>query len=130
EGHFYEDDSTCFERRYDLVLASASIHYVEDWKALLARLGGATRRFLLVTRLPVVLQVPSYVAVQRPRRHGFHTEYRGWVIRRGELLAHAESLGLELDREFLIAERPRIARAPESCRYRGFLFRPPRSSRS
>jgi hypothetical protein len=30
---------------------------------------------------------------------------------------------MELMREFIVDEQPVVARAPEQCRYRGFLFR-------
>lgn len=127
DAHFHEDDESCFARSYDLVFASAALHYVEDWRSILGRLAAASRRYLLVTRLPTVEHAPSYVALQRAHRHGFRTEYLGWVIRRDEFLEHAAQLGLTLEREFLIDERPHIPRAPGPCRYRGFLFRAARS---
>jgi putative methyltransferase (TIGR04325 family) len=127
DARFYDQDRDCLARDYDLVMASASLHYVEDWSGLLARLAVASRRFLCVTRLPLVERVPSYVAVQRPHRHGYCTEYQGWVINRGEFLKRAAAAGLALEREFVIDERPHIVRAPEPCRYRGFLLRPARS---
>jgi len=121
-SRFFDDDS-CLSAKYDLVLSSSSLQYDEHWPALLDRLAGATRRFLLVTRLPVVIDAASYVMVQRPHRHGYLTQYAGWVIRRSELLDRASRSGLVLDREFLIQEHPSIAHAPAPCVYRGFLFR-------
>jgi putative methyltransferase (TIGR04325 family) len=122
EAHFYDDDATCFARTYDLVLASSSLQYSEDWPATLARLAGAARRTLLVTRLPVVEGSRSFVVRQRAHRHGYRTEYLGWVIDRGELLERAAALGLTLEREFLIESLRRIHRAPQPCASRGFLF--------
>lgn len=124
DAHFYDDDSVCLARRYDFVMASASLHYREDWPALLAGLASATRGLLLVTRLPIVQRAGSFVAIQRPHRHGYFTQYQGWVINRSEFLDRARGLGLSLEREFLIDERPHIKRAPEQCQYRGFLLRP------
>lgn len=124
EARFYDDDAACFARDYDLVMASASLHYREDWPLLLAKLAGAARGFLFVTRLPIVERADSYVAIQRAHRHGYRTSYLGWVLNHREFLDRATALGLALEREFLIDERPRIRRAPEPCRYRGFLFRP------
>jgi len=120
---FFERDDECAGRTYDLVLASSSLHYSEDWRATLRLLAGMTGRYLYVTRLPVVRQAPSYVVVQRPHSCGYHTEYQGWFLNREELLGAAAGLGLELLREFLIDEHPPVPHAPEPADYRGFLFR-------
>ena len=37
EVTFWTDDA-CLEREYDLVVASSSLQYAEDWRALLGRL--------------------------------------------------------------------------------------------
>jgi putative methyltransferase (TIGR04325 family) len=103
EAAFYEDDS-CLERQYDLVLASGSLQYSEDWRGDLTRLAGATGGHLYVTRLPVALRSASFVVVQRPYAYGYETEYLGWVINRDELLGAAASSGLELVREFLMVD--------------------------
>lgn len=123
EAVFHDDDGSCFARRYDLVMASSSLQYSEDWAGTLGRLAGAARAYLYVTRMPFVRRAGSYVAVQRPHRYGYRTEYPGWVLNHAEFLARAAACGLALDREFLIDERPHIKGAPEPCRYRGFLFR-------
>lgn len=120
--HFYSDDS-CLERSYDFVLASASLHYSEEWQSVLGGLRMATRSYLLVTRLPTVTKSPSFVFVQRPYPYGYDTEYIGWCLNHSAFLAQAEQLGLTLVREFIIGERPSIKGAPEQCQYRGFLFR-------
>jgi putative methyltransferase (TIGR04325 family) len=60
DQHFYADES-CLERTYDFVLASASLHYREDWQRVLAGLSKATGKYLYITRLPTVVQAPSYV---------------------------------------------------------------------
>jgi putative methyltransferase (TIGR04325 family) len=121
--HFCVDES-CLERTYDFVMASSAMHYTEDWQGLLAGLGRATRGYLYVTRLPTVLNAPSFVFVQRPYSYGYNTEYLGWCLNRAEFVGEAERLGLTMAREFILAERPPIANAPERCQCRGFLFRP------
>lgn len=121
DQYFYSDKS-CLERKYDFVLASTSIHYTEDWQSLLAGLAEATQHYLYITRLPTVLHTPSYVFVQRA--YAYNTEYLGWCLNRDRLLSEAEKIGLELIREFVIAETPSILYAPEQCQYRGFLFQP------
>jgi putative methyltransferase (TIGR04325 family) len=124
EARFYEDAEECFARTYDLVLASSSLHYSEDWKGLAERLALATRSYLYITRFPVIHRLPSFVAIQRPYRHGYHTEYLCWFLNRREFLGHMSTLEMEFVREFLIQERPYVHGAPEQGEYRGFLFRP------
>ena len=74
-GTFYDNDDDCFARDYDLVLANGSLEYSEDWKSVVGRLAAVSRGYLYVGRLPVVHQVESFTAIQRPSRHGYVTEY-------------------------------------------------------
>ena len=129
EQHFYIDES-CLGRTYDFILASASVHYTEDWQGLLAGLARAAHGYLYITRLPTVLQAPSFVFIQRPYAYGYNTEYLGWCLNRASFLSEAEKSGLTMVREFVIAERPSIANAPEQCQFRGFLFRSPGGGRN
>ena len=39
--------------------------------------------------------------MQQAHEYGYQTEYISWVINRDELLSHAASLDLMLEREFL-----------------------------
>jgi putative methyltransferase (TIGR04325 family) len=121
---FYVDEDEALAKRYDLVVASSSLHYSRDWRPLLARLAAATTGYLYVTRQPFVTKVDSFVVVQRPHRHGYQTEYPGWFLNRDEFLTAAGELGLKLEREFLIWEIPNVPNAPEAADYRGFLFSP------
>jgi putative methyltransferase (TIGR04325 family) len=124
EARFYDDES-CLEQRYDIVLASASLQYSEDWQGTFARLAGATRGYLYVTRLPVAFRAPSFVVLQRAYAYGYDTEYIGWVVNRDELLREADAARLEVVREFLLAAQFAAEGAPESpVGHRGFLFRP------
>ena len=121
-GTFHEDDESCFARDYDLVLASGSLEYSENWKHVMRRLAGASRRYLYVARLPIVHRAASFTVVQRPYRHGYATEYVSWVLNRQEFLGHVGSVGMTLIREGLLGEGPTIRGAPEQCEIRGFLF--------
>jgi putative methyltransferase (TIGR04325 family) len=121
EQRFMADES-CLARTYDLVMASTSLHYTENWRALLTELVHATSGYLYVANLPVVRRVPSFVFIQRPYRYGYETEYLGWCLNRDELIAHAVSAGAKLQREFVYGRAPAIDGAPEQNEYTGFLF--------
>ena len=122
EVAFVEDES-CLARGYDLVFASSVLHYARDWPAELARLAAAARQYLFITRLFTAAGVDTFVVVQRPHRHGYHTEYISWVLGRDEFLAAATAAGLALEREVLVDEAPRVQGAPAPVQVRGFLFR-------
>jgi putative methyltransferase (TIGR04325 family) len=122
EVHFHDDES-CLDGSYDLVLASNSLQYTEDWHRLVARLARATGRYLLLTRVPVVASAASYVALQRAYRYGLGTEYLGWVFNSDELVGAVNDAGTELVREYRFAQGPLIHGAPEQPETRGFLFR-------
>jgi putative methyltransferase (TIGR04325 family) len=123
EVHFHEDDS-CLDRAYDLVMASSSLQYTEDWESLLARLAGAASGFVYLAGVPVVLSTPSFVVLQRAYKYGFDTEYLSWVFNRDELLECAQRANLELFREFLLGYKPLVSGAPEQSETRALLFRP------
>lgn len=115
----FHDDDAALDGRYDLVVASSSIQYAEDWRALLERLARSAERYLYLARVPIALEAPSFVVLQRPYVHGYDTEYLGWVLNRGELLAAAPPLA----REFLLDARFSAAGAPEEpVDHRSFLF--------
>ena len=117
-------DERCFERTYDLVVASTSLHYSEDWLALLGRLADVTTSYLYIANLPTVQQASSFVFIQRPYQYGYNTEYLAWFFNRDEFLQATESCGLHLAREFIHGYQPLIHGAPEQNTYRGYLFRP------
>jgi putative methyltransferase (TIGR04325 family) len=126
---FHDKSDDVSKRQYDLVLASSSIQYFENWSGILRKLAAVTRGYLYVTRVPIVHRVPSFVVVQRPYQYGYKTEYLGWFLNRQEFLERAKDAGLDLVREFLIQERPIVKGAPEQSEGRGFLFRPSRVNR-
>jgi putative methyltransferase (TIGR04325 family) len=119
EVEFHEDDS-CLDRRYDLVMASASLHYEPDWRSLVGRFADAAERHLYLARVPVAFDAGSFVVLQRAFAYGYETEYLGWVVNRGELL---DAVPLPLAREFLHDARVSAAGAPDDpVGHRSFLF--------
>jgi putative methyltransferase (TIGR04325 family) len=123
EVTFETDAEACFGRRYDLVLASSSLQYVEDWRSLLRHLAAASIAWVYVTRLPLVQRAETFVVVQRPHWAGYHTEYICWVFNRPEFLAACGAAGLALEREVLIEQGGLAAGAPERFTWGGFLLR-------
>lgn len=123
DAHFHDDDS-CLDRTYDLVVASDSLQYSPDYADMLARLAAATGRWLFVAQVPTARHAASFVVAQHPDAYGYDTDYLGWVINRGDLLAAAARTGLELEREFVAPGAIDAEGAPERPVYlRSFLFR-------
>lgn len=122
DATFHVTDDEALGRGYDLVVASSSLQYVQDWMAILATLAASSERWLFITRQPFVDRVPPFVTIQHPASYGYDTEYPGWVLNRGDFLTFVAGLGLTLRREMLTGEQPGIPRAPEQPVYRGFLF--------
>jgi putative methyltransferase (TIGR04325 family) len=118
----FTTDAAAEARRFDLVMASNSIQYAPDWRAQVSELEHETEGFLLITAVPTVFSVPSFVVLQRTQRYRFDTEYLSWVFRRDEVVDAGEESGLVLDREFLQSARPEIRGAPEQPVTRAFLF--------
>jgi len=124
DASFHDDDS-CLDRRYDLVLASSSLQYSEDWRGTLRALARAAGSYLYVTRVPLALRSPSFVVLQRAHRYGYDTEYVGWVLSRDELLGEAAAAALRLVREFLLFGEIDAEGAPERpVEHRAYLFVP------
>jgi putative methyltransferase (TIGR04325 family) len=123
EVTFVSEDDGCLGERYDLVFASGSLQYENDWRRLLSRLAASSRSWLYVARLPVVVRAETFAVIQRPQAYGYRGKFVSWVFNRQEFLDHAIAVGLSLEREFLLCERAHVVGAPEQFDSRGFLFR-------
>lgn len=115
----WHDDDQCLSRAYDLVIVSGSLQCMRDARPFLSKAAAAVANggSLFLTRVPVV-EGASFVAVQRV--YGgtmFHEQFN-----RTELLAIVGASGLQLVREFVIGDRPKIVNAPEQCEVKGWLF--------
>jgi putative methyltransferase (TIGR04325 family) len=124
EARLYDDERDVLGRAYDLVVSSSSLHYFEDWRAVIRKIAAAARGFLYVSRLQTVASAASFVAVHRVFRAGY-TEYLSWCINCQELVSCVQECGLELVREFVFSDGWTIRGAPEKGVSRGFLFRRP-----
>lgn len=123
EVTYLDDDHLALSRRYDLVVASSSIHYSRDPYKIIGDLCDSVGEWLLVTRTPIVEHSQDFVVVQRPHAYGYLTEYPGWFMNRTRLVNSVTRKGLSLERQFLVGEQPSLPNAPEIARYYGFLFR-------
>jgi putative methyltransferase (TIGR04325 family) len=121
----FTTDATTEARRFDVVMASNSVQYARDWRAQVDELVAATDGCVLLTAVPTVFSVSSFVVLQRTQRYRFDTEYLSWVLRRDEVVDAVVESGLVLDREFLQSARPEIRRAPEQPVTRAYLFTRP-----
>jgi putative methyltransferase (TIGR04325 family) len=119
---FVPSDDECFERRYDVVIASSSLQYAENWRQVAQRLAHSANEWLLVTSLPVVRESPGFVISHRAHRYGLRTEYLAWVLNARDLITSISDEGFELEREFLLGEL-RVPRVREDISFGGFLFR-------
>jgi hypothetical protein len=126
EVTFYDADE-CFERSYDMVIASNSLRYEEDWQQLLRQLVHGSANSAFLTHVRTVRQQHSFVVLQRAHRYGYATEYLGWVLNRDEVLRAARTAGLELERELGRLPELTVAGAPEPFPHSGLLFRADRS---
>jgi putative methyltransferase (TIGR04325 family) len=124
----FTTDASVDGRTFDLVMASNSLQYASDWRAAVAELVAETDGYLLLTAVPTVFSVPSFVVLQRTQRYRFDTEYLSWVFQRDELVDAVVAAGLVLDREFLQSARPEIRAAPEAPVTRAYLFARPSES--
>lgn len=122
DAHAHVDPAAALAERYDLVLASGSLHYARDWRDQLQRLAAAAASDLYLCRLPVVEHAASYVYSQRVDGLGYASEFHSWCLNRTELLAAVAALGFLLERSFVADEIAPAAGAPEPGRYAGFWF--------
>jgi putative methyltransferase (TIGR04325 family) len=120
---FVSSDDECFSRTYDVVVANSSVHYVEDWKAIVARLAQVTDSWLLINAQPVVRRSPSYVVVQRLWSLGFQGAFFSNVVNRDEFVSEVTRHGFTLVRELMSWGEVPYRGAPEDTTGTGFLFR-------
>lgn len=122
EINFCSDDS-CLDPRYELVMSHGSFYYSQDWQNTLFKLARASVDYLLITRVPFVTQVPSYVSLERLYQFGYEVETLCWTLNRSDFLNESKRLNLTLVREFITGQTYQIRGASEQPIFRGFLFR-------
>ena len=111
----------CLDKTYDLVMISGSLQYVEHWQEFLCDISKAVApgNYLYLTRVPVIEEAESYVAVQK----AFDSRLLHMQFNRRDLLKGVEQAGFEMVREFVVGDSSFILNAPEQFEMRGWLFR-------
>lgn len=121
--NFFSDPSQFQDRKFDLVMASSSIWYENDWKIGVDKLCNYDSNFLYITRMIFINKQTSYVAIQRPKLMGYDTEYLFWVINKTEFINYLATKKYSLIREFEFGNVPPIFKGPEQGSMKGFLFK-------
>ena len=114
----WHTDEACLDGSYDLVMFSASLPYLRDWKAVVGRAARSTRQYLFLGDIPSVRKSPTYVITQRS---GGVTNL-AYVFNRSEIANAVQHAGLRLIREFTMGPHVPVANAPEQPLYAGWLF--------
>jgi putative methyltransferase (TIGR04325 family) len=114
----WHTDNACLARSHDLVMFSSSIQCLPDWQDILFRAGQSARRYLFLSDVATVRDVPAYVATHRSLGQT-HLQIQ---LNRSEVIATAERAGLRLVREFDMGAHPPVVNAPEQPTCRGWLF--------
>jgi putative methyltransferase (TIGR04325 family) len=118
EIRWFADDS-CLTSKYDLVMISGALQYIQHWKQFLRKVAAATDSYLFLTRVPVVNKADSFVAIQE----AYETRMLHWQFNRSEMLQAIDDAGFIIIREFLAGDCPHIKDAPEQCDLRGWLLK-------
>lgn len=114
----WHTDDECLDGQYDLVMFSASLPYLPDWKSVLHRAAQGTRSYLFLADIPSVRDVPTFVITQRSGGVT-HLQY---LFNRSEIVDTVQRAGLRLVREFTMGVHAPVANAPEQPQYAGLLF--------
>jgi putative methyltransferase (TIGR04325 family) len=116
----WHTNKKCLERSYDLVMISGSLQYVEHWQEFLLEISGVVPigNYLYLTRVPIVENVDSYVAVQKV----FKTRMLHWQFNKDTLLKGVEKAGFRIVREFVVGDTVLVINAPEQFKLCGWLF--------
>ncbi len=119
----FTSDFGCLDHRYDLVVANGSLHCFEHWQKVADQLATAANDFVFISMLPVRLEGPSIVMIQRYLKpDGKSYSEPEWFISRDELLLRFPQDSWELKREVICGFSPVVQGFDARVDYRGFLF--------
>ncbi len=117
-GATWHTDDGCLAQPHDLVVFSSCLQCLPEWQDILGRAARSARSYLLLTDVPTVRDVPSYVVTQR---------YAGMTnlqyhLNHAEVVTTVERAGWRLLREVNMGMHPPVEHAPEQPARLGFLF--------
>ena len=115
---FVEEADKALAERYDLVIASASLHYDREWRKTLAGLVGSTAGILLLARQPTLMSSPSYVAAQP----AYGTTFTCWVLNEAELFGQLTAWGMGAVHRLLSGDRETVTDVPEQPVFRSYVL--------
>lgn len=115
---FTDEEDKALARRYNLAIASASLHYSRDWRAVATGLADSASTGLLIARQPTVRDQPSYVAHQ----NAYGTVFTCWILNERELVEVIRSRGFEVAQRFLSGDAAQIDGAPKQPTFHSYLF--------
>lgn len=120
EVRFVETEEQALGETYDLVIASASLHYEQDWKHRFQSLCRAARSVFLFARQPTLLNTPSFVAEQG----AYGTVFTCWILSEREIFEQAVEARAEVRLRAFSGDGAAIAGAAEAPVFRSYLLRP------
>ncbi len=130
-GHrlrFSDDAPALIAAGVDVVFASGSLQFIEDWRAMVQHFGGAP--YLLLDRLPLVDHPHDLIAIQVVPAAYTDTRYPGWKFAAGSWLPRLAKAGFEPVLHWLVPEDHWSILDLETGQYRwsachdhGFLLR-------
>jgi putative methyltransferase (TIGR04325 family) len=121
ETRFHDDDGA-FDRSYDVVLASAALHYAEDWPATLERLARCTAHSLILVDVPVAAGTSGYVVPEHPLPTIPQVEFFGPILDDVRLRAIVEAAGLSFAEELPATSIDPLPVGSATLRYRSMRF--------
>ena len=120
EVRFVDSEDAALAESYDLVIASAALHYEKDWRARFRSLCRAATGAFLFARQPTVGTAPSFVAQQG----AYDTIFTCWVLNERDIFTQAAEAGAEIRRRAFSGDAAAIAGAAEAPVFRSYLLRP------
>jgi len=123
ETAFHDNDADAFGRTYDVALAVGALHYAADWRAALARLAAAARRFLILVDLPMNDDGLALFIQERPLAAVPDATFAGAVLPTPALRSLLAEAGWEALRELPTSFAPPTGGSGPQVVYRSLAFR-------
>ena len=121
----FHDGARAFERRYDIVVVSAALQYMPEWRTTLDRLAGAARCVLIVVDVPTANGAEGYLVPEHPLAALPEVEMVGAVLDEADIRGTVEAAGLVLSGYLPATEVVPVPVGQATLAYRSFLFARP-----